>query len=761
MANQPVKKQGKAQQGAEGKLKADKTSAPTPRLDNELSASPKLRLVANGSRTVNGLRCVRDATMVVTDDDERDFVLITEESRSTGYAQVESVSEAAEVDVALDRVKERGQLSSFATGIRTNVFVRLRSAKVEIEPTLAKILSEAQQDGKNVFRREDVVTAELSLDDVSRVLACPEVAGVEASERVTFHQPLRGQLRTGESNADLAARANGQRQRARAGWPEHRRRRKPKVLVGIIDVGGFDFAHRDFWRSESTRRTRFSSIWDQQGVFRDPPEGFSYGSEIRKEHMLQAVEDAQRVGLRATEIEPQSLMMVESHATHVASIAGGLSGVCPHAELVGVSIHLPTEDEDRRRSFYDSTRIADAVEYLLKVRERRAQELDVALADLPLAINISLGTNGHAHDGSSGVNRWLDHVLSEPGLSVTVAAGNAGQQGPTEPGDLGYMVGRIHTGGRIQAEGLTRDLQWVVPGDGQGDFSENELEIWYEAQDLFSVRIRTPDGTWLPEVGPGQFIENKMINGSMFVSVYSDRFAVSNGANRIAIFLSPFFSATRPTGVAAGTWTVRLKGLEVRDGRYHGWIERDDPRPLGRAGRRELWALPSFFSAGTNVDESSVSSLACGHNVIAVANLDEERSKISITSSQGPTRDGRQKPEVCAAGTDILAASGFDADKQWVAMSGTSMASPLVCGLTAQMLSEQPDLTAPQVQGILRRCAEPLPGSDFQWRNDAGFGPLAFDRIRAEVLALNRMEDLFPRTGPPGSQPLGQHTGEG
>ena len=33
---------------------------------------------------------------------------------------------------------------------------------------------------------------------------------------------------------------------------------------------------------------------------------------------------------------------------------------------------------------------------------------------------------------------------------------------------------------------------------------------------------------------------------------------------------------------------------------------------------------------------------------------------INISSSQGPTRDGRFKPDAAAVGTDVLAANGFD-----------------------------------------------------------------------------------------------------
>jgi hypothetical protein len=50
------------------------------------------------------------------------------------------------------------------------------------------------------------------------------------------------------------------------------------------------------------------------------------------------------------------------------------------------------------------------------------------------------------------------------------------------------------------------------------------------------------------------------------------------------------------------------------------------------------------------------------------------------------------------------------------------MASPYVCGVAALMLRIHPDLTSPQIQGIMRSTSSPLPGHAFGWRNDTGFG---------------------------------------
>jgi subtilisin family serine protease len=135
--------------------------------------------------------------------------------------------------------------------------------------------------------------------------------------------------------------------------------------------------------------------------------------------------------------------------------------------------------------------------------------------------------------------------------------------------------------------------------------------------------------------------------------------------------------------------------------------------------------FPSYFSSESNVDTNSVSALACGRGVIAVSNADTPAERIHVSSSQGPTWDGRQKPDIAAPGTDIVAARGFGGIEerlQWMSMTGTSMASPYVTGVAAQMLAREPRLTSTQIMGIMRRTAQPLPGADYVWQDDAGFG---------------------------------------
>ncbi len=222
------------------------------------------------------------------------------------------------------------------------------------------------------------------------------------------------------------------------------------------------------------------------------------------------------------------------------------------------------------------------------------------------------------------------------------------------------------------------------------------------------------------------------------LSVFNEVYSPSNGHNQISCFLSPFFSKEGVVGVAAGVWTLRLYARDVRDGTYHAWIERDDPRRFRRVGVESGWGFPSFFSRGTAVDTHTVNSLASGDAVIAVANLDVAAERIHLSSSPGPTRDARLKPDIAAPGTNVIAANGFDVpSRPWVRMTGTSMASPYVAGVVGLMLAIEPRLTAAQITGILKRTSRPLPGVDYQWQDDAGFGAIDADLCLKDVARLN------------------------
>lgn len=677
--------------------------------DQDRKIQPKLRMIANGSKTVNMIRAEQSAAVACEHPEDAEGLPVL-----SGPQPVLSHA----------KPPEPPSLTKLAQDILVNVFIETQALGEGEQIELAGMQGGRAQKG-------NLIAATVPLSRLPEIAGQSRVLSVELGDPLSRPEP--------EVSYDRVQPPGPERWRfgdpARHGDGEN-------VLIGIIDVQGFDFAHPDFLDGSGTR---FVRIWDMGGDARPTPHErdgkrygaqFDFGAEFTKEHLDAALLHAPELHVPPQEVERQSQMVPSSHGTHVASIAAGNHGLCRKAKIAGVLISLPDDDYERRKSFYDSTRIALAIDYLIGLAKE--------LGSLPLSINISLGTNGHAHDGTSAISRWIDASLSVPGRSVCVAAGNAGQEVAAFPGDIGFVMGRIHTSGRVPGRFLHKDIEWSVVGNGVVDVSENELEIWYEAPDRFAVSVLPPgdQADWIGPITPRNYLENHQLPDGSFLSIYNELYHPANGSNYIGVYLSPFFGQEALKGIPAGTWKVRLHGLDVREGQYHGWIERDDPQKLGRVGAREAWRFPSFFTEASNVDDSSVGSLACGRRVISVANLNELEERVNITSSQGPTRDARNKPDVAAPGTDIVAANGFSpADELWVSMTGTSMASPFVAGVIGLMLAVEPALTAAQIEGILHRTSRPLPGRPYAWGNDTGYGRIDPAACLKEAEEINkRME---------------------
>jgi subtilisin family serine protease len=712
----------------------------------EQKLHPKLRMIRNGDDAVNAVRAECSPLVASTLGSEA-LVPATElmPMLAAGFrapgseAAFAAAAEPAPREPLAGREARHAYVGVFIEVHRDRQVGGASATAAEVDALKSDVAAMfarapgAQELDRCMLSKRNFIAATIPVAELAALAADERVAFVHPAEPIAFElpPPQRG-LANDVKPTDRAVAGK-----------EHKGGRG--VIIGIIDVGGFDFAHPDFLDGQ---RTRFLSIWDQGGRGHRPPsvrrgagfEAFDFGSEIQKKEMDEAIAAAKAGKPPATLLEPQSQMSRSSHATHVASIAAGNSGVCPKADIAAVLLNVPfdaKDPEERRRTFTDSTRIMLAVEYLLEVARK---------AGKPISINISLGTNGGAHDGSGGVSRWLDAVLAAEGRSICVAAGNAGQEAPTEESPSGWIVGRIHASGKIASRGLVVDLDWTVVGDGTLDVSENELEIWYSPQDRLRIAVKPPGNAPWIEVGPREYVENKRLPGGTFISIYNELFNPVNGANYCAVYLSPDLRPQNLAGVQAGTWTVRLIGDEIRNGEFHCWIERDDPYEFAPIQGRRVARLPSFFSATSNVDSHAINSLACGHRVIAVANLDGVRQRVAKTSSQGPTRDGRFKPDIAAPGTGIVAANGFaEPDKPWVAMSGTSMAAPYATGVIGLMLAVNSKLTAAQCSGILQRTSRPLPGGSYGWINDAGFGAIDAALAVREAASFSQRTDITKR----------------
>jgi subtilisin family serine protease len=517
-----------------------------------------------------------------------------------------------------------------------------------------------------VARFGPVVTGRVPLGKVVEVRRHPNMLSLKASRN---------------NAAEPAAQLDGEGAPGPAAEPE----RPPDPLgasgrgvVVAVAGWGLDFAHVNFRHPDGS--TRLLCFWDQRGgLHPSSPEPFGYGREFTSEQINRALRSVRPHELLAYDPADADPRGIGAHDTHVMDIAAGngsasssCPGMAPAADLAFV--HLKGDDTGPQDTLGDSVRLLEAIRYLVDRAGRR-----------PLVCNLSLGRTGGPHDASPLVVQALDALLAEHrGLVVSMSTGN-------------YFQADLHSTGVVR-QGEQAELHWqVAPSNNE----IAEMEIWYPGADVFAMELLDPTGLSLGRVPLG---EDQVVRDEdhIIASIYHRHHDPNNGDNQIDVFLWP--------DAALGIWTAKLEGVVVSDGRYHAWIERDDP------------TFQSRFVAGSASPFSSTGTIVNGYRTIGVGAYDGRNPSTPMGpfSSAGPTRDLRLKPDVSAPGVGIWAArssrpgpAGRDMNGLTL-KSGTSMAAPWVAGVIARMLEVAgPDLlTADEVRRLLVTTARRNPPSD-------------------------------------------------
>jgi subtilisin family serine protease len=436
-----------------------------------------------------------------------------------------------------------------------------------------------------------------------------------------------------------------------------------KVVFGIVDFG-FDFTHPDFINNG---KTRFEKIWVQSE--KNDGNKFGYGKIINQNQLNDALRDDfpfKKVGYHPGKSD---LFGSGSHGTHVLGIACGNGSVAsksfaPNCAIIAVDMGSNLVNGSNL-SLGDSVKLIEGLDFILSEAGNR-----------PVVINMSLGGHGDAHTGQTLVEQAIDNLLtSRNSIAIVQSTGN-------------YHQAKAHTYGDIKTNKKIK-IPWMFK---KNDRTPNEMEIWYEGDDILSVDIYDDNNKLLLSSTP--FQDEIITKDNQEVGVCLHRSNEPNThKNQIDILVNGKLNSRY--------WTIELIGRKVSKGRYHCYIERDD------SGQSIF--LPQIVSK-----THTTNSICNSKYSIVVGAYDQTDSNKSILpfSSSGPTVDGRMKPEILAPGFKIKSSCSASsrenkASTKLCSKSGSSMAAPYVASLVIKILEKEPNLTIKQIREKLFMACDP------------------------------------------------------
>jgi subtilisin family serine protease len=476
------------------------------------------------------------------------------------------------------------------------------------------------------------------------------------------------------------------------------------VIMGIIDTG-LDVLHGDFLREDGT--TRVVKYWDQtlaNGPF--TPAQYGYGQ-----------------AWTAQQINAGSMTSVDAngHGTSVTGIAvgGGTAngmhkGMAPKADLMVV----------KYSSTNFASKVADAVHFIFT---------EAAALGKPAVVNISLGRQMGSHDGLDAAALFIDALLDTPGRVVVAAAGNFDNWDP------------YHLRTQVTADTSFTWFQYNANTNfGGGLIGGVYFEAWADAPDLANVQFAIGADRVVPGYqyrGRTPFRVPALQTGTVFTdtlySLSGNRLAVVNmlalprGAQvqLMVQLIQPDSSSYRFRLMSTGSgkfdvWSNRSSGWSQMVPNYFTYQEVNLVPTVAEYPPVANYVFPDNNGHITD-------NWTCSPRVITVANYRNETAytsftgsweemggtegQINITSSRGPTRDDRMKPEIAAPG-DIVFGSYPLQLLQWMQVNepfklavgglhirggGTSAASPHVAGAAALYLQKCPMATYAEVREAL------------------------------------------------------------
>ncbi|WP_309608331.1 S8 family serine peptidase [Flavobacterium sp.] len=520
----------------------------------------------------------------------------------------------------------------------------------EEELSLLMRLSNTKQYPKNckvISQFGDIISCRIIRKFLNKVYNSPEVKSLKAPRVIPSDDVLSEKVRRYKCKSKIQNNEN----------------ETSKVVFGIVDFG-FDFTHPDFINNG---KTRFEKIWVQSE--KNDGNKFGYGKYINENQLNDALDSDfpfKKIGYHPGKSD---LFGTGSHGTHVLGIACGNGSVAnksfaPNSTIIAVDMGSNLVNGSNL-SLGDSVKLIEGLDFILTEAGNR-----------PVVINMSLGGHGDAHTGQTLVEQAIDNVLiSRNSTAIVQSTGN-------------YHQAKAHTYGDIKTNGKIK-IPWMFK---KNDRTPNEMEIWYDGEDVLSVNIYDDNGKLLLSSTP--FKDEIIVKDNQEVGICLHRSNEPNThKNQIDILINGKLNSKY--------WTIELIGKKVNNGRYHCYIERDD------SGQSIF--LPQI------VNQTHTTNSICNSKysiVVGAYDQTDDNKSILPFSSSGPTVDGRMKPEVLAPGFKIKSSCSSSsrqarASNKLCSKSGSSMAAPFVASLVIKILEKEPNLNIKQIREKLFKACDP------------------------------------------------------
>lgn len=413
------------------------------------------------------------------------------------------------------------------------------------------------------------------------------------------------------------------------------------VLIGIVDTG-IDYTHEAFKNADGT--SRIVSIWDQTIESENPPlEDYYYGTEYTKEQINAALSSPDPLSIVPS-------MDEDGHGTFIAGIAAGnpslsnnFSGVAPNAEFVIVKL------KPAKRFNRDFFKIPDnSICYLendiiLGIKYLHSMARQVMK---PISICIGLGTSQGSHDSRDFLSIYLNSIAVQPGIGISIAAGNEGNTGHHYSGTIDTITGY-------------NTLELRV-GDNNTGFS---MELWGRSPNFFSIDILSPSGEYIPPI-PARIGENRVINfifENTIIYLDYELIEIQSGDQLILLrFQNP----------SEGIWRFRVYSSSDLTRTFNIWL------PI-----RNFLDGDTYFTVPE--PDYTLTSPGNANFPFVVTAYNSTNRSLYLSASRGYTRTNVINPSFAAPGVNMI---GPNLNNGYIEKSGTSIAAAFTSGVLAMLL---------------------------------------------------------------------------